>query len=322
MAIEITSVKADLPALNFLVYADSGAGKTVFAGSAKRVLFIAPEDSGLLSAAMMGTTADKIKIKSWQDMEEAYDYCYDNQFDLQEKYDWLVIDSLTEMQGMLLRDIVAGEREKRVAKDQDPEVPQIQDYQKLYILLERMVLAFNDLDINVLYTALARNAEDAEGEEFLLPMLGSNKPTDYRIAMKIAAHMTSYGHLKVEVNQRPVDPAKPDGEKKKVKQRVIYWEDTGTYRGKDRTTRLAPKTILPPRMALQRVTDIARGIVDRNGEPISQNPPAKKTPAKKAPAVKKVGPTSTTENGSNQATPTSSNQTDGEESLELSSIEA
>lgn len=265
--VEITSVKADLPSLNFLIYADSGAGKTVFAGSAERVLFVAPEDSGLLSAAMTGTKADKIKIKSWADFVEAYEYCYDNQFDLKEKYDWIVIDSATEMQGLCLRGIIETEAAKRISKDQDPDVPQIQDYQKLYILMEKMVLAFNDLEINTLYTALARSAEDPDGNEFLLPMLGSNKPTDYRIAMKIAAHMTSYGHFKVEVINKEVD-----GKTRKVKQRVIYWEDNGIYRGKDRTTRLGTKMVLPTKMALQHVTNVALGKTE----------PDKKVPAKKA----------------------------------------
>lgn len=280
----IEKVTANLPSLNFLVYADSGAGKTVFAGSAERVLFIAPEDAGLLSAAMMGSKADKIKVKSWDEFVEAYEYCYDNQFDLQEKYDWIVIDSATEMQGMCLRDIVAKERATRISKDQDPDQPQLQDYGKLYILMEKMVLAFNDLEINCLYTALTRSAEDPDANEFLLPMLGSNKPTDYRIAMKIAAHMTSYGHFKVEVVSKPKDPSKPDGETKKVKQRVIYWEDNGIYRGKDRTTRLGAKMVLPPKMALQFVTDVARGKLNRDGTVVAQKPPAKKAPVKKVAA--------------------------------------
>lgn len=290
--VQITSVKTDLPSLNFLIYADSGAGKTVFAGSAERVLFIAPEDAGLLSSAMMGSKADKIKIRSWDDFVEAYDYCYDNQFDLAEKYDWIAIDSLTALQGMLLRDIVDKEADKRKAKDQDHEVPQIQDYQKLYILMERMVLAFNDLAINVIYTALTRYAEDPDGNEFLLPMIGSNKPVDYRVSMLIASHMTSYGHFKVEVVDKPKDPAKPDGEKRKVRQRVIYWEDTGVYRGKDRTTRLAPKTVLPAKMALQHVTNLATG----------QAEPAKKAPAKKvAVKVEKGTPKPTTKKEAEKA---------------------
>lgn len=314
--VEITSVKADLPSLNFLIYADSGAGKTVFAGSAERVLFIAPEDAGLLSAAMMGSAADKIKVRSWDDFVEAYEYCYDNQFDLKEKYDWLVIDSATEMQGMCLRDIVAKERANRISKDQDPDTPQIQDYQKLYILMEKMVLAFNDLEVNTLYTALARNAEDPDGNEFMLPMLGSNKPTDYRIAMKIAAHMTSYGHFKVEIADKKVaGQEKP----KRIKQRVIYWEDNGIYRGKDRTTRLGTKMVLPPKMALQHVTNVALGVTDREGNPIGT---PKKAPAKKAaPKVVKALPKQETE-ARDIVTGNVPVREENNESVELSSVEA
>jgi hypothetical protein len=284
MSITITPVKKDLPSLNFLIYADSGAGKTVFASSARRVLFIAPEDTGLLSAAMMGTQADKIKIRTWKDFVEAYEYIYDNQEDLAEKYDWLVIDSVTKMQDICMASILEDERDNRIKKSQDPDVPQIQDYQKLYILVEKLVQAFNDIPINTLYTALARYAEDPDGNEFLLPMFGSNKKEDYRISMKLAANMTSYGHFKVEKVDKEVVR---NGETKivKVKQRIIYWEDTGAYRGKDRTTRLAPNTVLPQKMALQRITDIALGIVDKEGRPIQEKP--KKAPAKKTvPAAK------------------------------------
>jgi AAA domain len=315
--VEITSVKTDLPSLNFLIYADSGAGKTVFSGSAERVLFIAPEDAGLLSAAMTGSKADKIKVRTWDEFVEAYDYCYDNQFDLAEKYDWIAIDSITAMQGMLLRDIVDKESDKRKAKDQDSEVPQIQDYQKLYILMERMVLAFNDLPINTIYTALARYAEDPDGNEFLLPMIGSNKPVDYRVSMLIASHMTSYGHFKVEIVDKPKDPAKPDGEKKKVKQRVIYWEDNGIYRGKDRTTRLGTKMVLPARMALQYVTDVARGNIDKNGKPIEQKAPVKKV------AAKKVAPTPVkTEMPNPAAFQANENENGVSKEVELDTVEA
>lgn len=327
MAVEISSVKADLPSLNFLVYADSGTGKTVFASSAERVLFVAPEDAGLLSAAMTGSKADKIRVRSWDDFVEAYEYCYDNQFDLAEKYDWIAIDSLTALQGMLLRDIVDKESDKRKAKDQDPEVPQIQDYGKLYILMERMVLAFNDLAINVVYTALTRYAEDPDGNEFLLPMIGSNKPVDYRVAMLIASHMTSYGHLKVEIVDKPKDPAKPDGDKKKVKQRVIYWEDNGVYRGKDRTTRLGAKLVLPAKMALQYVTDIARGDIDKNGKTI-EKVAVKKVAAKKAPAkapAKVVAPKPQTKEEAEKqydAAQDPSDMNGASNEVELSSVEA
>ena len=271
----IEEASADKLFRNFLIYADSGAGKTVFAASAKRVLFVAPEDSGMLSPLEMGYKFDKITVRNWNDLVDAYEWLYDNS-EVLEKYDWLVVDSLTKMQSICLRACIEEEREQRLAKGHDLDEAQIQNYGKLYILMEKLVLGFNDLPVNVLYTALARQAEDPDGNEFMLPMLGSNKPTDYRIAMKIAAEMTSYGYFKVET----VEKDQGDGKTKKVKQRSIIWEDTGTVRGKDRTTRLTPKTVLPSRNALEFVTRIANGEIDRNGNPVGAKAPAKKAAPK------------------------------------------
>jgi hypothetical protein len=264
MTVKIEKAADDIPYVNLLVYADSGAGKTVFCGSDDRVLFVAPEDDGLLSAVRLGSQADKIRVRDWPDLVAAYEYLYDNP-EILEQYDWIALDSLTELQGMCLRHIVASEAAARRARDQDPDQPQIQDYGKLYILLEKMVLAFKDLPCNVIFTSLVRSAEDPDGNDFVLPMLGSNKPTDYRISMKIASHMTSYGYLRVEIAERPSPTEDEPDKKKKVKQRVIYWEDTGIYRGKDRTTRLTPKTVLPPRNALRYVRELMEGVADKSG---------------------------------------------------------
>lgn len=323
--VEIQSLASDVPSLNFLVYADSGAGKTVFAGSAPRVLFIAPEDTGTLSAVRMGSTADKIKVKNWGDFVEAYEYCYDNIDEIKKNYDWLVIDSTTEMQAMCLRALIADARQERIQKDQDPDQPQIQDYGKLYILMEKMILAFNDLPVNVLYTALARNAEDPDGNEFMLPMLGSNKPTDYRISMKVAAQMTSYGYLKVEIVEKPI-PGQ-EGKTKRVKQRSITWEDTGVIRGKDRTTRLQPKTILPSKGALDYITKLANGEIDKDGKlaGVSLKAPAKKTAAKKAPVKKaaQANPANTKDDAADISDSVPQHDSEGDSNdIELTSVEA
>lgn len=308
--VKIEKASADVPSTNLLVYADSGAGKTVFAGSDDRVLFIAPEDTGLMSTVRQGSNADKIRVKDWKDFKEAYEYLYDNQDEISEKYDWLAIDGLTSLQSMVLRNLVDSQKEERIRRDQDPDVPQIQDYQKLYILMERYVLAFNDLPINCVYTSLVRNVEDPDGNEFLMPMLGSNKATDYRIAMKIAAEMTSFGYFKVEVVEKPKDPSKPNGETKKVRQRVIYWEDTGAYRGKDRTGRLTPKTVLPTKGALKSI----RQLIDAKPEP------AKKAVAKKV--AQKVAPHSNVPVESGSPAKDHTKEVETEADMELSDVQA
>lgn len=239
MTIQIVDLADDVPKWNILIHADSGAGKTVFAGSDDRVLFIAPEDSGTLSALRMGSTAQKIRVRHWNDIKEAVEYLEDNP-DILAKYDVLAVDSLTEMQKMCMAAILEASRSERLSKGQDPDTPQIQDYGKLHVLFENLVRRINELDINVLYTALSRKVEDADHNEFLVPEITGK---DYGVAMKIVALMTSYGHLRVEIVEVPAPTEDNPELTKMVKRRTIYWEDTGTIRAKDRTTRLAPFTV-------------------------------------------------------------------------------
>lgn len=239
MTIKIVDLADDVPKWNILIHADSGAGKTVFAGSDDRVLFIAPEDSGTLSALRMGSKAQKIRVRHWNDIREAIEYLEDNP-DVLANYDVLAVDSLTEMQKMCMAAILEASRSERLSKGQDPDTPQIQDYGKLHVLFENLVRRINELDINVLYTALSRKVEDADHNEFLVPEITGK---DYGVAMKIVALMTSYGHLRVEIVEVPAPTEDNPELTKMVKRRTIYWEDTGTIRAKDRTTRLAPFTV-------------------------------------------------------------------------------
>ena len=274
MTIQIVDLADDVPKWNILIHADSGAGKTVFAGSDDRVLFIAPEDSGTLSALRMGSTAQKIRVRHWNDIREAVEYLEDNP-DILAKYDVLAVDSLTEMQKMCMAAILESSRSERLSKGQDPDTPQIQDYGKLHVLFENLVRRINELDINVLYTALSRKVEDADHNEFLVPEITGK---DYGVAMKIVALMTSYGHLRVEIVEVPAPSDDNPDLTKMVKRRTIYWEDTGTIRAKDRTTRLAPFTV---NAKLKQIRQAIDGTMVRNaaGKIVDPNATA---PAKRA----------------------------------------
>ena len=266
---------------NILLYADSGAGKTVYALKDKRVLVLAPEDGGLMSAARMGTEADKIPVNDWEDMQKANDDLWsDEGLEQLKEYDVLVVDSLTEMDAMIMRYILKKTREVKLAKDTDPDTPWIDDYGKRNILLEKMVRSLNDLPINVFYTALPRIAEDPDGKEFVVPMLGGNKPTDYRFSMKIVALMTSFGYMRVEEIKMAAATDEEPNKTRKVKQRVIYWEDTSFSKGKDRTLALTPKTV---NFTMQHMRLCIEGKLDRNGKPAKQAQ-AKEASLKRHPA--------------------------------------
>lgn len=269
---KIESLQDSVIFVNMLVYADSGTGKTVFAGSDDRVLFVAPEDSGTLSAKRHGSKADKWPVKNWNDLLEAYEYLYDEiEKNGKLPYDWVVIDSLTEMQYMAMQHILKQVVEENASRD--PDVPAIQDWQRYYIIFEKMIRAFNDLGVNMLYTALARKVEDAEGEDFYTPDIQGK---DYLLSQKVASLMTSYGHMKIDLKPQIVDGEETG---KKLRVRRIYWEDTGASRGKDRTRTLTPYT---DNLTLKSI----RNRIEGYETPVAaKKAPVKKAPAKAAPTV-------------------------------------
>jgi hypothetical protein len=266
---------------NILLYADPGAGKTVFSGQDNKVLFIAPESDGLMSAQTMGSSAERIKVKDWETLTNAYEWFEENPEECG-KYNVFAIDSISEMQYLAKDYVLRMTEDEKRRKGQDHTKMQLQDYGIMHELVENMVRNFNDLPVNVLWTATAKKVADADENEFLVPDLQGKK--DYGIALKIAALMTSYGYMRVEVHEVDAPTAEDPKAKKSVKRRVIYWEDSGTIRGKDRSNALKPFTV---NMTLQQMRLAIAGKMVRNSEgkidkigAAKATAPAKTTPPK------------------------------------------
>lgn len=222
---------------NLLIYADSGVGKTVFAGSDDDVLFVAPEDNGTVSAKRFGSTAKKWKIhdgaKGWDDVLAAFTWLKSlNPI----PFNWVVLDSLTEMQDMCMRKII--EEGLEINPSRDPDTPQLQDWIPYQNRFMRMVKAFNALEVNMLYTALQMDEEDEDGDKVVLPMM-QGKGTQY--SKKVVSTMTSFGHMRVARKKVGTDD---DGAAKYEEFRVIQWKASKTVMAKDRTRCLEPKTII------------------------------------------------------------------------------
>lgn len=218
---------------NLLIYSDSGVGKTVFAGSDDDVLFVAPEDNGTLSAKRFGSSAKKWKINKWDDIVAAYDWLYEQD---PIPFNWVVLDSLTEMQQMCMRKVLDDGIELNPSRD--PDTPQLQDWMPYYNKVERLIKAFNSLPCNVLYTALQQDEENEDGEKVVLPMM-QGKGTQY--AKKVASWMTSFGHMKVQRKRIGKDE---EGAAVYEEYRVIQWKGSKTVMAKDRTRCLEPRTII------------------------------------------------------------------------------
>lgn len=211
--------------INMLIYADSGVGKTVLAGTMPRGLIIACEP-GTISAKRQGSKVKVWKVETWNDVELAYQFLEDNP----EMFDWVSIDSLTAMQELMLRWILNRANEKNSERDLD--IPAIQDHQKWQNMLKRWVNDFNDLPVNVLWTALSMRQENEDGEDLVLPLLLGK---GYQISASICGKMHAVGYMKVA--------SVKDKTTQEVKQvRKILFKNVTPFFAKDRYNCLADKT--------------------------------------------------------------------------------
>lgn len=253
---EIVPLEATSNHPNLLVFAKSGAGKTVFATSDESVLLLNTEPEGEISAKNLGSNAMKWDIRCRNDLDKAYAWAMDLVGAGKEiPFKWFVIDSLTEYQDIEMREILKEGVARKSTKDQ--YIPEWQDYLKNQTRLIRRIKEFNQLPVNMLYTALARNATDADGNDFIYPSIHGK---GYEVAQLVLAQMTSFGYLFAKDQFKTVN----DKRQKVGVNRFIIWEDSGTMQGKDRTTALAPFTKLPEQNALKFIREKIESVGNPN----------------------------------------------------------
>jgi hypothetical protein len=197
---------------NWLVYGDSGIGKTVFAGSAPNSLFLTVEAAGTESAKEMGSGADEWVTSTWADLQDAYKWLKEDGG--AKAYEWLLIDSISEVEEACWRMYLDQQ-----AKDNTRRSiyrAELQDYNVVGNMMRKFVDQMNRLPMNVLYTALpmAVDLTDPLTEEDMtktMPQLGSAK--NGRLSQKVAAQMTLVGMLNVVTPKRKTEEGE-DGEKK------------------------------------------------------------------------------------------------------------
>lgn len=206
--------------INAVIYADAGVGKTVFAGT-DNVLFLAlKNEKGTIAAARQGSKGKVWKINEWNDLEDAYDWLYENP---SHGFDWVVIDSVTAMQKQCMRSILDNVV-KESKGQRDPDLPALQDWQKYYNLFDRFIAAFNDLPTNVLYLATEMQNEDPEGEEIVLPNL-AGRGSGYSISQGLCASVMVVGRMAKEVSGKGASA---------THKRTILFESLPPYVAKDR----------------------------------------------------------------------------------------
>lgn len=139
---QITNTKdAATKHIKVLVHGPAGAGKTKLCATTGGTPIILSAEAGLLSLA--GADIDVIEIKSMQDLYEAYEFLSQDT-----KYDWVCLDSISEIAEVVL------DAEKK--KTKDPR----QAYGELQTIMMGLMRSFRDLPKNIYFSAKQERVKD------------------------------------------------------------------------------------------------------------------------------------------------------------------
>jgi hypothetical protein len=162
--IEVEDLATFEESINIMIYGPSGHGKTVLAGGAPNSVFVSTE-KGVVAAKVVGSQASLIRTPDWTHVVAAKKYC-DAHYGPD---DWIIFDSVTKMQVLMLRWILKKINEDNSNRDLD--IPAIQDHQKWQNMFKRFVDSIIDAPYNTILVCTDMFKEDQDGEDIVLPAI-------------------------------------------------------------------------------------------------------------------------------------------------------
>jgi hypothetical protein len=184
--IEIEDLASFNESINILVYGPSGHGKTDLVGGAPNATFLSTE-SGVISAKRSGSQAKLMRATSWEHCVAGLNKAHQTLG----KGDWLIVDSITKMQRLQIRGILAYQNAMNDTRDLD--IPGLQDHQKWQNQFMRFVDKIYDAPFNAIIVATSMRREDEVGEDEILPALvGGKSWTDISHYMCAQADVVLY----------------------------------------------------------------------------------------------------------------------------------
>lgn len=145
--------------LKMLIYGQSGVGKTRLAASAADVKDLSP-------VLFVDAEAGTMSIRERKDLEvfRMSDYAALQKFvaymrgDVGSKYKTVVIDSLTDVGRVVIRQCVVDARQMN--SNHDREIPEMRDWGRYTERMKIIIRALRDAPVNVILTALIRDQKD------------------------------------------------------------------------------------------------------------------------------------------------------------------
>lgn len=233
----LVSADAAEKALKLLIHSDPGIGKTFLIGTAaddenlRPILFIDTEGGALtIRNKMQKGVLDVVRVTSYSDMVKLITWLRRGTH----PYKTIAIDSLTEMQKIIMADIM---RQGAIKDNKDPDIPEMRDWGKNSERVRKIVRAFRDLpDVHVIFTTLSVDIKDDRTG------LVTTKPAlPGQLRNEVPGYIDVVGWLHVVVSEEKTD----DKKRQKVLTRQIMFQPARNVLVKDRSASLGTIMVNP-----------------------------------------------------------------------------
>lgn len=176
----------------WMVYGESDTGKTVFAGTAPKALFLTTDVEGTESARELGSMADELRINTFGEFCDAVGWVVSEGH---KEYEWVIVDTITELEEMCWDEQMVSDDLKRASQYQ----PNKGDFPMVWKKTKEQLMFLGRTPVNLLLVAhtmrVDRESEDGEDTVTLaMPAVGSRKRGD--LSMQLCAQLGMVGYMR------------------------------------------------------------------------------------------------------------------------------
>lgn len=147
-----------------LLYGQNGKGKTRTAATAPKPLLIDINEEGTKSIRNYNGV-EVFPAKNWEDVHWAYWFLRSGEHE----YESVIIDTLTMMQNVCMKQVLREAEDRDPAKD--PATASQRDWGKVAQLMKDLLLNYRNLPMNVIFVCQERSIDNEEGETEKVPDL-------------------------------------------------------------------------------------------------------------------------------------------------------